>query len=134
MLPVRLQETFPVKLQISMWLPSTEPRSPLDYFVQEVSVRDCTHAKPLGSTAGSELRALEERMGVEEGGVTPTAVSTTENSGNRLQVGVSAGLSIASLVPTIISLAVASLAASTCARTEQPVGSHWWGPYPVPGV
>ena len=83
MLLERLQEKFLAKLRISTWLLPADPRSPLDVFVQEVSVQDCTPAEPLSSTAGSKLRALAERMAAEEGGVTTTPAPTAHDPGNK---------------------------------------------------
>ena len=52
-----------------------EPRSPLDFEIKEAGVRDCTAAEPPSSTAGSELRAPEERSAAE--GATPIPTPAT---------------------------------------------------------
>ena len=61
-------------------------------------MRDCIFMKSLSSTAGFELRAFEERMAAEEGGVTPTEAPTAENAGNKLQEGIFACLPVVCLV------------------------------------
>ena len=61
-----------------------KPRSPLDFLIEEIRVRDCTTADLSRSTSGTEERAPEERRAAEEGGATPTTASATENPGNRL--------------------------------------------------